>query len=163
MDLEARQIATARPKDGRPLHLPTNSAALGALLRLKHMAGSSPYVILNRNARGRGVAEPARDPDGWFNGTLARAGLNGVCWHTLRHTFGSRAVMAGLDIRAVASLLGHRTLTMAMRYSHLAPRNTGCGLPNGWRRPFEPSEPALKPAPAILGRSKARRQHSLNH
>jgi hypothetical protein len=29
--------------------------------------------------------------------------------------------MSGTDIRTVAELLRHRTLTMAMRYSHLAP------------------------------------------
>jgi site-specific recombinase XerD len=28
--------------------------------------------------------------------------------------------MAGVDLRAVAELLGHRTLQMVMRYSHLA-------------------------------------------
>jgi hypothetical protein len=29
--------------------------------------------------------------------------------------------MAGVDLRTVAELLGHRTLQMAMRYSHLGP------------------------------------------
>jgi integrase len=29
--------------------------------------------------------------------------------------------MSGTDIRTVAELLRHRTLAMAMRYSHLAP------------------------------------------
>lgn len=123
VDLDARQITIGRAKNGRPFYAPINSAALEALLRLKRMAGGSPYVILNRNDRGRGVGEPARDPDSWFTRVVARAGLNGVCWHTLRHTFASRAIMAGLDIREVADLLGHRTLAMAMRYSHLAPQH----------------------------------------
>ena len=44
------------------------------------------------------------------------------CWaRCLRYTFASRLVMSGADIRTVAELLQHRTLSMAMRYSHLAP------------------------------------------
>lgn len=123
VDLDARQITIARAKNGRPFYVPVNSAAWAALLRLKALAGNSAFVILNRNQRGRGMGCPARDPDSWFTRAVARAGLNGVCWHTLRHTFASRAVMAGLDIREVADLLGHRTLAMAMRYSHLAPQH----------------------------------------
>jgi site-specific recombinase XerD len=29
--------------------------------------------------------------------------------------------MSGVDLRSVGELLGHRTLVMVMRYSHLAP------------------------------------------
>ena len=31
--------------------------------------------------------------------------------------------MAGVDLRTVAELLGHRTLQMVMRYSHLGPEH----------------------------------------
>ncbi|MGH9491717.1 MAG: tyrosine-type recombinase/integrase [Terriglobales bacterium] len=123
IDLDRRQIAIRRAKNGRPLYLPINSAALNALLRLKDMAGDSPYAILNRNKAGRGVGQPPDSPESWFNRAVAKAGLHDVCWHTLRHTFASRAIMAGVDIRTLADLLGHRTLAMAMRYSHLAPQH----------------------------------------
>src|SRR5262249_46153033 len=33
----------------------------------------------------------------------------------------SRLVMAGVDIRTVQELMGHRTLAMTMRYAHLTP------------------------------------------
>jgi integrase len=44
-----------------------------------------------------------------------------VTFHTLRHTYASWAVMAGVPLYVVAKALGHRTLTMTARYSHLAP------------------------------------------
>ncbi|MBO6719208.1 MAG: site-specific integrase [Rhizobiaceae bacterium] len=40
--------------------------------------------------------------------------------HTLRHTCASRLVQGGIDIRRVQMWLGHQTLTMTMRYAHLA-------------------------------------------
>jgi len=52
---------------------------------------------------------------------VVAAGLEDFTWHCLRHTFASRLVMAGVDIRTVAELMGHRTLAMTMRYAHLAP------------------------------------------
>ncbi len=32
--------------------------------------------------------------------------------------------MAGVDIRTVQELLGHKTIAMTVRYSHLAPKHT---------------------------------------
>jgi site-specific recombinase XerD len=32
--------------------------------------------------------------------------------------------MAGIDITTVKTLLGHKTLTLTLRYSHLAPSHT---------------------------------------
>jgi hypothetical protein len=50
-------------------------------------------------------------------------GYVGYTWHCSRHTFASRLVMARIGLRTVAERLGHRTLQMVMRYSHLAPEH----------------------------------------
>lgn len=46
-----------------------------------------------------------------------------VSFHTLRHTHASWAVMAGVPLYVVSKALGHKTLTMTARYSHLAPES----------------------------------------
>lgn len=47
--------------------------------------------------------------------------LDGYTWHSNRHTFASRLVMASVDPRTVQELGGWKTLGMVQRYAHLAP------------------------------------------
>jgi integrase len=47
------------------------------------------------------------------------AGIEPIGWHDLRHTFASHLAQAGAPITAVKELLGHSSLAMTMRYSHL--------------------------------------------
>ena len=54
-----------------------------------------------------------------FNEASKLAGLEGVTFHTLRHTSCSRLVQAGVDILGIAEHAGHRSLSMTRRYSHL--------------------------------------------
>ncbi|MEW9838269.1 tyrosine-type recombinase/integrase [Mesorhizobium marinum] len=49
--------------------------------------------------------------------------------HTLRHTCASRLVRGGIDIRRVQMWLGHQTLQMTMRYSHLATHDLDVCVP----------------------------------
>ena len=56
-----------------------------------------------------------------FARTVKRAGLVDLTFHDLRHTFASRLVMAGVDLATVKELMGHRHITMTLRYTHLAP------------------------------------------
>src|SRR5207253_3594841 len=106
-------------KSGKTRHVIFSEAALSILQNLATWT-YSPYLFpspLNAGQAMQGrhfvvkVYEPA----------LSRAGIQGSTWHTLRHTFASRAVMAGVDIRTVQELMGHSTITMTMRYTHLSP------------------------------------------
>jgi len=54
-----------------------------------------------------------------FNHAKERAGLSDIHMHDLRHTAASHLIMSGVDIRTLADILGHRTLQMVQRYTHL--------------------------------------------
>lgn len=59
-----------------------------------------------------------------FREGVERAGLvlpRGQLTHVLRHTFASHFMMNGGNILVLQKLLGHSSLTMTMRYAHLAP------------------------------------------
>lgn len=43
--------------------------------------------------------------------------------YDLRHTFGSRSAMAGVDLPTLKELMGHSTVTMTMRYVHPTPKH----------------------------------------
>lgn len=47
------------------------------------------------------VCGGAIKPRPWFEPAVKAAGLACFSWHCLRHTFASRLVMAGVDIRTV--------------------------------------------------------------
>ena len=48
--------------------------------------------------------------------------INKIVFHSLRHTFASWLVMEGIPLIVVKELLGHKTIKMTMRYSHLSPK-----------------------------------------
>ncbi len=54
---------------------------------------------------------------------LAEAQITDFRFHDLRHSAASYLVQQGVSLVAVAALLGHRTLQMTKRYSHLAPEH----------------------------------------
>ena len=52
-----------------------------------------------------------------------RAGIEDVRLHDLRHNFASHAALNGVPLPTVARLLGHRQVSMTLRYAHVADRD----------------------------------------
>ena len=79
--------------------------------------------------RGSGLIFPTRSGIEWdrsdfypfFNEACDICGITDFHPHDCRHTYASLLVQKGASLRAVADLLGHTTLSMVMRYAHLAP------------------------------------------
>jgi len=71
------------------------------------------YVFYNQKTGERFV-----DLDAGLRLACEKAEIQGVTWHTLRHTFASRLLDRGVDIMTVKELLGHSTVTVTMRYTH---------------------------------------------
>jgi hypothetical protein len=56
-----------------------------------------------------------------FLNACRRAGITGLHFHDLRHTFASQFMTAGGDLYVLKEILGHKSLAMTTRYSHLSP------------------------------------------
>lgn len=107
-------VEAAYAKNGRTRTIPLNSVALEALLAHKAIS-TSEYVFANQEGN------PYRTIGARFKRACHEAKLSGVTPHTLRHTFASRLVMAGVDLRTIQELGGWQTLSMVERYAHLSP------------------------------------------
>jgi integrase len=115
IDLSQRLLVVRRGKNGDSRHARLNSVALKALAELRKRSDGTGPVI--RNLDGEKLCGPRY----WFEKALIEAGIEGFHWHDLRHTFASRLTMAGVGLRATQDALGHKSIAMTVRYSHLAP------------------------------------------
>lgn len=110
-------------KNGKSRHIPLNSEALAAFQVLyARTKGEGPIFA---SERGGAPLQGARH---WFEDALAEAKIRNFTWHDLRHTFASRLVMAGVDLRTVADLPGHLNIQTTMRYAHLAPAHKAAAV-----------------------------------
>ncbi|MBC6930371.1 MAG: hypothetical protein DWB56_15685 [Candidatus Jettenia sp.] len=62
-----------------------------------------------------------------FIALVEKVGLTDIGLHTLRHTFISQCLMAGISIWEVAKWVGHSTAYMTELYGHLCPNRAGEG------------------------------------
>jgi integrase len=117
VDFQRRTITVqaSYAKNGETRSVPMTATVFTALRALSGAAAPSAAVFVT--ARGT----PYRTLRKVFLDACRRAGVTEVTFHDLRHTFASRLVMAGVDLPTVQALMGHKTIAMTMRYTHLAP------------------------------------------
>lgn len=120
ISLDRRMVTARATKNGDPeRHIPLNATALNAFQELKdnypiEPLGPAPVFLNSDGNKLRGHRD-------WFEPVIEEARLKDYTWHCNRHTFASRLVQAGVNLKAVQTLMGHKTIAMTMRYAHLAP------------------------------------------
>ncbi len=115
VDWAGRMLNLPTSKNGEPLHIPLNAAALAAL-RIVYQRGATGRVFQSSK-----TGNPLENGRHWFDAALEKAEIIDFHWHDLRHHFASKLRQAGAKLEDIAELLCHKSLTMTKRYAHLGP------------------------------------------
>jgi len=116
VDLKKGRALVRETKNGEQRTLPLAGKALEGLreLKLKDSARSE-YVFPQPS----GLPGPYEHFDGHWRAALQAAGISDFHFHDLRHTTASMLAAQGASLLEIADVLGHKTLAMVKRYSHL--------------------------------------------
>jgi site-specific recombinase XerD len=110
-------VCTRKPKGRKDYHVPMND-------ELRAILGALPSRLRSEWVFPSETGETPLDPKNYvhrvFGPAVEKAGLEDFHWHDLRHSFASRLVMAGVDLRTVQDLMGHATAQMTQRYAHVS-------------------------------------------
>lgn len=124
VDLARRVLCVRTSKNKRPREVPLTARACELLTHLHKQRGPIPMEGADRVLSWM--------PTKWGGNATKRfqvatraAGLPHLRFHDLRHLFGSNCAQAGVPIPDIAKLMGHKTLTMALRYASHAPTDSG--------------------------------------
>ena len=115
VDLQRGIITLRDTKNGETRQVPMNRTVLEILSIFPHK-NNEAYVFCKKDGSPYNLRSP-------FLRARAKAGIKDFRFHDLRHTAASYLVMKGIDINTVREILGHKTLEMTLRYSHLSPEH----------------------------------------
>jgi integrase len=121
LDFRSRIIYILDTKNSERGEIPMNDIVHKALLAARKRP-DVPWVFCKKDGERYGNVRKA------FEGARKRAGIVDFRFHDLRHTFASHLVMAGVDLKTVQELLGHRSFEMTLRYAHLSPEHKKVAL-----------------------------------
>jgi len=125
VNLEARSVRITRTKSGRPRNVPLTTQAVAALKEISLQAGGYYFLRPGHRASRHIMLRPGSVfHHCWIHlwkRLTRREDVNVPYFrpHDIRHTAASHLLMAGVDVRVIADILGHSTLQMVMRYTHL--------------------------------------------
>lgn len=116
MDFKRRMITVqaAYAKNGESRSIPMNDVLHAILEEVRINSVETGPVFLNRNGT------PYRSFRTAFKRAVQAAEISDCVFHSLRHTFASRLFMSGVDLPTVKELMGHKNISMTLRYSHLS-------------------------------------------
>jgi len=116
VDLFGKRIRVIDSKNNEQRVIPINAVLYAMLNEIEPKLG---LVFCSR------YGDPYKSVDTGFRAALKRAGITNFRFHDLRHTCGTRLAMKGATPQAIGTVLGHKTLQMTMRYTHLSPDYLG--------------------------------------
>ena len=120
VDLTRRTLMILEQKNGGQDTLPLNATAIEMLqARARVRSIRTAHVFFNH----RGHRWDARNLLRAFYVARRKAGIQGVRFHDLRHTFASRLVQAGVDLYTVQRLGRWKCLKMVQHYGHHYPES----------------------------------------
>ncbi len=113
VDLTNRILTVRNSKNNESRNIPINDTLYQLLSDLK---AKTKYKLVFCHQDG----SPFHELYYGFIAAVKRAGISDFRFHDLRHTFASWLANQAVDIRVIQVILGHKTLAMTMRYSHLS-------------------------------------------
>ena len=107
VDFSRKTLTVVKSKNGEKRTIPMSNTLSNVLgtIKVRDISGRI-FPISDRSLR---VA---------FKKTIGNADIKDFRIHDLRHTFATRLVQNGVDLYKVKELLGHKTISMTMRYAH---------------------------------------------
>lgn len=119
IDLKRRTAMLGDTKNGDARALPLSGEAIGLLQERAKVRSLTDDRVFPPTAAAK--KSPYLDLRAAFAAALEAAQIKDFHWHDLRHTAASYLAMAGTSPLEIAKILGHRTMAMVARYSHLSP------------------------------------------
>jgi len=114
---EGGSLLVRRSKSGKPRHILLTGEATALLGSWCAGRGADEFVFVTTD----GEPWTKSMQGGPMRAACERAHISGASFHSLRHTYASLAVMAGMPLMVLAKNLGHRDTRMVeLHYAHLA-------------------------------------------
>ncbi|WP_367025676.1 site-specific integrase [Methylococcus sp. ANG] len=116
VDVDGRRIVLHATKNGERRVVPLVGPALDCVKSLSKVRRLGSDLVFPSRVDS---SEPVDLRTPWEN-ALKRAGIEDFRFHDLRHSAASYLAMNGATLAEIAEVLGHKTLAMVKRYSHLS-------------------------------------------